>query len=316
VNGRRRLLIFAQIAASIGLLALAAALARPEALLKEIKTADWRLIAASMLFVPALMFVRTARWHLIARTRRPEMTFGESMHSYMAGLTLAVVTPWAAGELARGALAAPHDKAAFVGLTFVDKLIDATSLYLFACAGVVVVAPGWYRAIGLGGAALAAGGWAAAPAMLAILNARLPRSRLTDILRRAMAAGGQVPRRVLATSFALALVSGVVYFCQLYVIMYAFSPSIRPEAVGLYPLITLSRVIPSIGFGVREFVAGALFAKFQYDVTSAAAVDASFVQYVAANVVPAAAWLIASGGFRRFARRQGETRDGDGQAST
>lgn len=313
--GRRKILILAQVAASLGLLVLAAALARPQALVNEIRAADWRLIALSALFVPVLMFLRTLRWYLIARTRRPQMTFGESMHSYIAGLALAVVTPWAAGELARGALLAPQDKAAFVGLTFLDKLIDATALYLFACIGVMAIAPGWYKAIGAAGAALAAIGWAVAPAMLTILDARLPQSRATDIMRRASAAGRQVPGRVLATSFALAGLSGAVYFFQLYVIMYAFSPSIRPEAVGLYPLITLSRVIPSIGFGVREFVAGALFSRFQYDVTSAAAVDSSFVQYVIVNVAPAAAWLVASGGFRRFARRQGDTREGDGQAS-
>jgi uncharacterized membrane protein YbhN (UPF0104 family) len=117
-----------------------------------------------------------------------------------------------------------------------------------------------------------------------------------------------VPRRVLATCFLIALANFTFLYCHLYVIMYSFAPDIKPQAVGLFPLITIvSRAVPSIaGLGVREFVAGWLFAGAEYNVGSAAAVVASSGQFVILNVLPAVIWLVTTGGFGRFFRKKRE----------
>jgi len=228
-------------------------------------------------------------------------------------LTLATVTPLAAGELARGALAAPDDKAGFVGLTIFDKVIDAMTLYVFACAGFVVVTSGWARLVGL--AAMAAGfaGWAAAGAIAGALEKRLPASRVTNALSRAIAAARAVRASVFVRCFLVATANLALYYAHLYVIMYAFSPTIRPEAVGLFPLITLSRVVPSVaGLGARELTAVALFANARYEVTGTAAMEAALLQFVTVNVLPAAVWLAASSGLGRLARMiRGTGGDGD-----
>lgn len=314
MTSKRAWIVTVQVLITAAFLCLAIFIAKPDELLGKLAGADKLLVASSFLFIPVLVLLRSVRWRTIARTRKPGISLKECFHSYMAGLTLAVVTPWAAGELARGALAAPDDKAGFVGLTFLDKLMDLTMLFVFACAGLAVVAPGMYKLAALAAIAAAFAGWSMAGPVLLVLERLLPRSRLTGALGRALQASGGVPVKVLAVCFVLAALDKAVYYCQLYVIMLAFSPGIRPEAAGLFPLITLSRVVPSIaGLGVREFVAAAIFSRVQYEVTSAAAVAASLAQYVIANVVPATLWLVSGGGFGRFlAARREETGDGGG----
>jgi len=307
---KRRWVLFAQIAASIVFLGLVAVVARPAELLRTVAKANTWLVALSLAFVPAIMILRISRWHLIARTRKADIPFRDSYDSYMGGLAISVVAPWVA-ELARGAFAAPTDKAGFVGLTFLDKLIDVTMLYVFACAGLAVLAPGGYKIVAAAAIIPAVCAWLAARPLVSLADRVLPRSKMAEALRRAVTASRDVSPGVLGAAFALAAVNVAVYYSQLYVIVYAFSPQIEAKAAGLFPLITLSRLVPSFGgLGVREFVAGALFARFNYSVTSAAAVDAAFVQFVFANVVPAAVWLMTSGMLARLAaRRQGELVD-------
>jgi len=299
-----------QAAASVVLFALAVKVAQPDRLVQAVRQARGGYLALSVALVPALIALRTLRWHILSRTRRPEMRFRESVHSYMAGLTLATVSIQAA-ELARGAYAAPDDKAGFMGLTLLDKIIDVATLYLFASAGLVLMLPGWQRAIGPAAAAAACAGWFAAGRLAAVMERRLPKSRITNAVGRALAAMRQVPKGVLAVAFLVAVSNLALYYFHLYLITYAFSPEIEVKAIGLFPWITLNRVIPSIGgVGVREFIASALFAGGRYKVSSAAAVNASLVQFVTLNVAPVVVWLAAAGGFSRMAgRRSGGKRD-------
>lgn len=298
---KRRIFTVLQIVLSLALLALAVAIARPSNLREQFRGASRGWLAASFLVVPVLIMLRAGRWHILARTRAPGIRFSRSFHSYMAGLALAVVTPFAAGELARGAFAAPEDKAGFVGLTFLDKMLDVSSLLVLACLGFVVVAPGPVKLAGVAALALLFAGLAFSRRIAGLAAALMPQSRITVALQRALAAAQAVPSATLAGCFVVALANFTLLYCHLFMIMYAFAPGIDPRAAGLFPLITLSRVIPSIaGLGVREFTAGAIFAQAQYSVTSAGAVVAAFWQFTSANVLPAVAWLVVSGGFRRF----------------
>ncbi len=291
-----------QIAASLALLALAIAIARPSHLADALKNARPAYLLFSLLFVPFLIALRVIRWHVLTRSRKTDMALRDSFHSYMGGLTLAIITPFAAGEIARGAIAAPDDRASFMGLTFLDKIIDAVTLFLFACAGFAMITTGLLRVAGVAVAVAGVASLTLARRVTAFLERRLPDSRMANALRRASLAARSVPPRVFAGCFLVATLNLALYYLHLYIIMYGFSPAIRPEAVGLFPLITLSRIIPSVaGLGVREFTAGALFANARYEVTSAAAVEASLMQFVTVNIIPVAIWIAAAGGLRRLA---------------
>jgi hypothetical protein len=287
---------------SLGLLWLAAWRVKPSALLEELAGASALTLALSLLGIPVLIGMRALRWHILARTRSSDFSFARSFHSYMGGLALAVITPWSAGELARGALAAPDDRSGFTGLTLLDKMFDLTALLLLACVGFVVVAPQGLRALGLVAAVLVLLGWVAAPYAIGALERRMPDSGLSRKAARALEAARGVGGVTLAGCFAFALANFALLYCHLYMIMYAFAPDVELKAVGLFPLITLlSRVVPSIaGLGVRELTAGALFARADYQVSSAGAGVAVFTQFVALNVLPAALWVTMSGGFTRF----------------
>lgn len=298
MTARRRLFKAVQITLSFVLLGLAVWVARPAALWREMLGVNGPWLLLSLLFVPILIALRAARWHILARTRREDMPFRKSFHSYMGGLALSIITP--AAELTRGALAAPRDKAGFVGLAFLDKLIDATVLFLLACGGFGIIAPGGLKYAAPASAVLVIAGWGASRPIAAFLGNLLPSSHIAGALRRALEATHSVRPAVLVKCFLLATANFVLYYCHLYIIMYAFAPEIEPKAAALLPLITLSRLVPSIGVGPRELAAGALFSRFEYQVSSAGAVAAAFVQFVTVNVVPVAVWIILSGGFRRF----------------
>lgn len=301
MTGRRRLFKALQIAVAIVLLGAAVWIAQPSELWRALEASSVPCLLLSLLFVPLLIMLKAARWHILSRSRRRATAFASSLHSYMGGLALAVITPLAAGELARGAFAAPGDKAAFVGLTLLDKLIDATVLFFFACVGFILVTEGPLRGVGVGALALLAVGWLAARPIAAFAGKRFPQGRISRAAGRALEAAGGVTRSTLAVCFLLATVGFALYYCQLYIIMYAFAPTIEWKAVGLFPFITLSRLIPSpAGLGVREFTAGALFAHAAYQVKSPAAVLAAFTQFVTVNVLPVAVWILFFGGFARF----------------
>lgn len=293
----------AQLLLSVGLLGVAVWVARPANLKSALASPNWLYLALALVLAPGLVALRALRWHLLARSRRSDIRFSQTFHSYMGGLTLAVITPFAAGELARGALAAPDDRAAFVGLTLLDKLLDASSLVILGCVSLTVLVEGRARLLGPAIAMALVVGWIGAKPITGLLARLLPESRISKVLLRAVTAAHDVPLGTFVGCFAMALFNFTFIYVHLFIIMYAFAPEIEFEAAGLFPLITLSRIVPSIaGLGVREATAGVLFEDARYRVSSAAGVAATFLHFVILNVVPAALWVAFSGGFKRFLR--------------
>ncbi len=306
---RHRVFAAVQIGLSLVLLAVVVWRHLPSQLGAELVGANYAVLLLTLMMVPILVMLRAVRWHVLARTRDPHIPMALSFHSYMAGLALAVITPFSAGELARGAFAAPSDRAGFVGLTFLDKMLDVTSLMVLVCSGFMVVAPGRLKLAGAGAMLLLFVAIASARSFAGFAATLMPRWRFVGALMRGVEAGRAVPTGTLLGCFVVAVGNFALLYFHLFLIMYAFAPEIDWRAAGLFPMVTfISRAVPSIaGLGVREFTASAIFAEVEYNISSTGAVVATFLQFVGANVLPAGAWLLVSGGFRRFfaAAREG-----------
>ncbi|HOX37020.1 MAG TPA: lysylphosphatidylglycerol synthase transmembrane domain-containing protein [Candidatus Brocadiia bacterium] len=248
-----------------------------------------RIAVACFVFTPLVILGKAVRWHIMARSAVPGLNFARSFRSYMAGLCLACLTPAAAGELARGVYLSRDRKTELTTIALADKLIDLTALCAVAAVG------GGYA---LGGAILiplglliAAGGWSAwfvMPTLQSRIADRLPAGRLWDFVRRAAGAVAGISPRLAAQCALLATANFLIYFVQTWVVMRAFMPEFDFRAIAVFPLVTLSTLLPLTpigGIGVRESAAALLLSRF--NVPPEVAVNAAFIQYAIVTLVPA-----------------------------
>ena len=278
----------------------------PKKIWASAQTSDLRLLAISMLFTPAVIGIKTLRWLLLARTHTP-ISFPAALQSYLAGLTLAVLTPLAAGEAGRGLFVRTKDLAGLTGKVILDKLVDLSAVGLFSGLGLVLV--GGSAALGAGIAILAGmvAAWTGMILWLPKLNERtkpsenswLARLRVHDIARGLT----DTPRAQLVINAILSLVGFTVFYSQAFVILLAYYPQAPLAAIPTFPIITLSTILPIAigGLGIREWTAVILLR--QFDIGESIAFNTFFTHFVIVQFLPALLGAVIIG-YQRWATRQ------------
>ena len=120
---------------TLALVGLVIVIAGPRNILRAFQGTDPLFILLALPLTPVCIFFKAYRWHLLARSRIAGLGFLPSFKSYMAGLTLAVVTPMSSGELARGLHLDPKRGLELTGLVTVDKFLDLAAVGTYGCLG-------------------------------------------------------------------------------------------------------------------------------------------------------------------------------------
>ncbi len=276
---------------------------RPGQVWAAFRRGDLRLLVLSLLLTPAVIAVKASRWLILARTGG-RLSFRQALQSYLAGITLATITPMAVGEIGRGLfIIETENRTGLTGMAVLDKVIDFTTVSLFAGTGLVLT--GVRAAQGIGTLVLI--GTLAFDAALLFFLPRLPGlrglSRVPGTTRlrisEMMAGAARASRWLVTLNMGLSLVGFGLLYGQAYLVLVAFWSQASWVVMPYLPIITVSHILPVTigGVGMREWTAVLLFR--QFGISEAVAVNATFVHFLMVKFVPAIAGGVVIGLSRR-----------------
>ncbi|OPY25445.1 MAG: hypothetical protein A4E28_03128 [Methanocella sp. PtaU1.Bin125] len=272
------------LAISIALLAALLFLLDVEQLLASLEQVDLAWFAIAFGVMPAFFLTKVYKWHYLVRTRAG-VPFGDSLTSFLAGISFSLVTPARTGELSRVAYLPVRDRHVYTGLVALDKIFDLLCIIMLSCLGSVAILGHWATLLFI-------------LTIVAILLLVFNLSRLSRYVDRHPKLSGNrffvslgemmalKPRQILY-SISLTLLGFVLLLAQCYCLVRAFVP-VSPEAILFsYPLTVLTNILPFTvsGLGLREGTAVLLLARF--GVPGPAAFNATFLLFFINTFIPA-----------------------------
>jgi uncharacterized protein (TIRG00374 family) len=242
------------------------------------------VILLALCMTPVCLAVKIYRWFLLARSVDTSISYRQAATSYLAGLCLAVITPFATGELARG-LYFQH-RAELTGKVFIDKLVDLTVVALFTVSG-IAFATGYLQVkiISLLALVVMLSIWFLRSVVSDICT-RLSQSFHLGFLEKTGKAFMEIETKLLLKIFSLAFIFFGLFYLQAFILLHAFQPGPPAKAVLFFPLITLSTIIPVTigGLGIREWAAAFLLVPL--GISNAVAVNTFFMHFIIINFIP------------------------------
>jgi uncharacterized membrane protein YbhN (UPF0104 family) len=256
----------------------------PARIADTFRQASIPFILIALCMTPVCLVVKIYRWFLLARSVDSSISFRQASSSYLAGLCLAVITPFATGELARGLYF--QNRAELTGKVLIDKLVDLTVVALFTVVG-IAFASGYLQVKIIAVLALIAMIviWFLRPVVSAVCT-RLSKSFHLAFLEKIGKAFMEIESTLLIKIFGLGLLFFALFYLQAFVLLNAFQSNPPLKAVVFFPLITLSTIIPVTigGLGIREWAAAFLLAPL--GISSAVAVSTFFTHFIVINFIP------------------------------
>lgn len=222
---------------------------------------------------------KIAKWKLLANTFS-KVSFFEAARSFYIGVALAVITPFAVGELGRGLFLENRKKTELAALVVLDKIFDLGTVLCFSLIGIgFVMRLMWANVIVIIG-------YVFLPLItLYFMQRQLPpRFVKIQIVNRLHVVLQGIPPQKVLRALALSVVYFSLFYAQAYGILRASGTYFPVEVIYYFPLITLSTILPLTigGVGIREGAA-ILFLK-PYGIPSAVAFNTFFIHFVIANV--------------------------------
>ncbi len=280
----------AKTAVIIGIFGLVLYIAGPRRCWDCLKQANLPILFGASLMTAPMLLLKIAKWHMLARSLGPDITWSLSARSYMQGFILAVITPLTAGELARGAFLSKSKSAEATGLVVIDKIVDLSCVCILSTIGLAYLAHGVISLISLVltillllfGFILFATSWPRR------FLERFPRIPLAGTFSKMIMAVQKTRKRDIGTVFLFGIFHFFFLYSQCYILLFAFMREWPPLAsIAAYPFITLSTIFPIAigGIGVREGAAVALMRAF--DIPEPIAFNAFFANWIVVIVIPA-----------------------------
>lgn len=254
-------------------------------------------LAASLLFTA----LKISKWHCLLAGHKRGIGASASIRSYLAGMSLGILTPARVGELGRFIELPDVSRRSAVGLVMADKLLELIALMLFALYGAHrFLGRTAFLAYALAVLLLTYGVVLFPPAFLrSVLRStrRALRGRFDgtlDPLERLFYAGQYPLRRV----FSLSLLSYAALLTQAYFLLRGFGSAGFRAVAAVIPLTALSNIVPLTiaGLGVREGLSAVLLDTFS--VSPSVAVDLSLLIFAMNTLIPALCGLYSIARFR------------------
>jgi len=228
------------------------------------------------------MPLKVLKWFLLVRIHHKEFFFKEAISSYLKGIALATVSPFAIGELARGMLIKKKGiNSELTGKAVLDKIFDFITVLLFCILGLLLFLQQYTLTVAVIVAYITALYFSSKTAFF--FNQRLTGS--TGKIKRFLSGVNNISRKRVFLNASISFCYFIIFYAQLYLLLRAFSAHVPFSAVLLAPGATLSTIIPITisGLGIREWAAVMLLqhAGISHDV----AFKAFFTQFLITNVL-------------------------------
>jgi len=257
-----------------------------------VRVGRWQPLVLSLFLTPVVIGIKALRWYLLAR-KRGSISFQGALLSYLAGLTLATLTPLAVGEAGRGMFVQTEDRAGLTGRVILDKLLDIITVSLFASVGFVLTANPQARVVGI---VICIGFLIACSSLVLLLpklrnlsfwenTGPLSRFHVPAIIDGLI----DTPLSLLILNGVLSLLGFTIFYSQAFILMRAFWREAPWSIVPYFPIITLSTILPIGigGVGIREWTAILLLQRF--GVTNSVAFSTFFGHFVIVQLLPSLA---------------------------
>jgi hypothetical protein len=222
--------------------------------------------------------------------------------AWVGPVSIWVLTPLAAGEAGRGLFVRTGDRAGLTGKVVLDKLVDLSTVSIFAGIGLTLTEEPAVRAVGVvifAGIVVAWGGMLGLLPKLEVPIAGADGGWLTSFRISAIVSGlTSTPRSQLALNMALSLAGFTIFYSQAFVLLLAFWSEAPLTVVPYFPIITLSTILPIAigGVGIREWTAILLLRRF--GVAESVAFNTFFTHFVVVQLLPALAGAAIISSFR------------------
>jgi uncharacterized protein (TIRG00374 family) len=260
------------------------------------QSADGRWIALAVLLLLFNIGIRTFKWRTMLRSVKNAPTIAEAFGSVMLGISLGSFTPGEIGEFAGRAVHIVDAKRThLVGLTLLDKVQISI---VTGCAGLVSLACITINNPLLVGAlilviAVLSGVFILCLGRIALLTLRLHFSLFQKSwLKRIVEGFNLLKSKQVCATVMFTLVYYIVLILQMFCLINAFSKiSLVHAFVGTSAMMFVKSLLPiSIGdLGIRE--AGSIYFFSFYDISQAAALNASVMLFFINIVIPSIAGI-------------------------
>ncbi len=259
-------------------------IAQPEKVITYLVRIDTSLLLIIILLKFISDLFKIWKWMLFARVQVADFSFLTALRSFYMGMTLAVITPFAIGELGRGALASETNKAELSGLVLIDKIFDLATVTLFALSGLAVLIRRAYLIVIIVICYFL--GLYLMKRLFALWSKKgFSERNNSRFFAKLISSFRTVPNTLIWKQAWLSIIYFMLFYFQAYLIMMAYRDDFPLEVVLYFPLITLSTILPITigGLGIREGTAILLLK--QYQIPEAIAFNTFFMHFVIANVL-------------------------------
>ena len=254
-------------------------------IIADISSADTDLLLLAVLFTVLQTPIKIYKWTCLVRIHKPDFSFKEGAVSFLQGMTLATITPFAVGELTRGSFVKSDIKLQLTGKVILDKILDLMSVTLLSLTGLLLYFHYYFLlalCIIIYGVVILN-----FPSFIhfcfRIFPKSLSRSKICQNINSGLTS---VTVLDIVRNNLLSLIYFLFFYCQAFLLLSAFS-STPPQiqALFFFPLVTLSTIIPLTisGTGIREGVA--IYLMEQFEVSSSVAFNTFFTQFIIANIL-------------------------------
>jgi glycosyltransferase 2 family protein len=245
------------------------------------------LFMAALAGSPLVLFASSRKWMEIIKQEATGISYSEAFTSFLAGLSLGLLTPGRIGEFGKVGFIRQGRLAALGGIALLDRVIDLKVVLALGIAGSVIL-----FGILPGIAVLAATLFCASvvfhlPTRTAILNVLLVISPWKDQVRVVIEALVAIPPGTLIRCVGYRLLACSVDICQFYLLINSFSHIGILDVLVVYPAVILTNILPLTigGIGVREGMS--VYVLSYYQVSPEAAASASLLLFVINTLLPA-----------------------------
>ena len=256
----------------------------------ELSSPNLKFLLLAMILVVPNFGLKFFKWHYLLKSLHIKTDVWTASRSYLAGLSIGLVTPARAGEMGRVLFLSDGQKVQALGVVAVDKLMDLLGILLFSLLGARVFLD--LPAVLLLTACICSG-------ILVLLGARIfAKQRLVKFtqgqkwsqkIQQVFSSFEALSWRVLLTGMLVTLVMFLIVLLQCHILLMTFIEGTLHFKVTLfaYPLVILANILPITigGLGVREGVA--VFCLSFFDVPPEVAVAATFYLFLINVVAPA-----------------------------
>ena len=252
--------------------------------------ANIKLLTLGLLLTPGIILCKISKWYLLLCTCDFEGNkFLVATKSFLIGYALAFVTPFASGEIARGAFIPSVSQARLLELTVRDKLCDLLGLLVYVSVALSLMLDRQWNLV-----MITIGTIALLSLVFFQSIVRKFKLSLAKLMAKRLPANGKemLPIRSWTgyTPYLYAflnLVGFLIFFIQQGTVIYGFL-GWWDGYYAVLPIITLSTAIPITlgGFGIREWTAVSLLQRFQ--ISPEIALNATLTHVMIVMLIPSA----------------------------